>query len=147
MSECSVVRVDPADIAELGSAAALRARLSAAVELRPYAEIWIEHGPFPALCALVNRQWGWLMLLRYEGDPGFSSRNPFGAQGAISYVLDNGQEDEYPAEWAYPTEAVLDVLVEFAYAKRLPELVHWHNDSGDGLTSPNDALSKQVDPK
>src|SRR5690242_14642294 len=41
-----------------------------------FAEIWVDHGAFPALCALVNAGQGWLMCVRDDGDAGLSSRNP-----------------------------------------------------------------------
>ena len=50
----------------------------------------------------INGDFGWLMYLRGNGDPGFSSRNPNydGPPDAqIDYELSNGQRDLYPASW------------------------------------------------
>src|SRR5678815_3132714 len=62
----------------------LRAKLA---NLLPnaFAEVWVDHGPYPALCALMNGNLGWLMWARYEGDAGFSSRNP-AYSGPVSYT-------------------------------------------------------------
>ena len=103
-------------------------------------EIWIDHNPYPSLCALVNGERGWLMCLRYDGDAGFSSRNPRYAgspDARIEYRLANGQVDVYPAAWAYPRADVFAALEYFARHRRVPEAIAWYNDAGDG-TSPND---------
>jgi hypothetical protein len=108
-----------------------------------FAEIWITHDPFPAMCALVNGGSAWLMYLRHDGDPGFSSRNPaFVGPPAqkIAYMLGNGQLDRYPASWAYPTEKVFDALTVFARERRVPDWIEWFNDSGDGANGPNAGL-------
>ena len=51
------------------------------------------------MVALINGEFGWLMYLRYDGDAGFSSRNPSyqgPSDAMIEYFLSNGQLDEYP---------------------------------------------------
>jgi hypothetical protein len=106
-----------------------------------YAEIWIDHGDFPSLCALVNGDRGWLMYLRYDGDAGFSSRNPTYAgpkDAVVDYFLSNGQQDEYPASWTLPRSEVFEALEWFAANKASPPSITWFNDSGDGTVSPND---------
>jgi hypothetical protein len=102
------------------------------------AEIWVDHGPFPAMCALLNGDKGWLMWLRFEGDAGFISLNPeyHGPSNAqIEYVVGQGQVDRYPSEWAYPRTAIVSALRSFAQ-RRLVEGVSWSNRSGDGATTP-----------
>jgi hypothetical protein len=57
-------------------------------------EVWIESLGSQSLCALINGDFGWLMFLRWEGDSGFSSRNPdySGPPDAeIAYRLNNVQ--------------------------------------------------------
>jgi predicted nuclease of predicted toxin-antitoxin system len=106
-----------------------------------YAEIWVDHGDFPSLCALINGDRGWLMYLRYDGDAGFSSRNSGYAgpkDATVDYFLSNGQRDEYPASWALLTTEVFEVLEWFAAHKASPSSIAWFNDSGDGNVSPND---------
>jgi hypothetical protein len=130
------------------SAASLEADLAnvrtalAAVPTAGFAEIHVSHDQFPSLSALLNGGVGWLMYLRYDGDAGFSSRNP-GFSGSptevIKYELSNGQLDEYPASWAYPRNEVLAALEFFARHRRVPESIRWWNDSGDGKISPNEA--------
>jgi hypothetical protein len=108
-----------------------------------YAEIWVDHGDYPSLCALANGDRAWLMYLRYNGDAGFSSRNPRydGPKNAVvDYYLGNGQRDEYPASWAYPIDEVFAALEWFAANGGSPPSITWVNDSGDGNASPNDSF-------
>lgn len=106
-----------------------------------FVEIWVDHGPFPSLCALVHAESAWLMYLRHEGDAGFSSRSASFSgppEQTIDFMLSNGQVDEYPASWTYPSETAFEVLVAFAREARVPDSIAWFNDSGDGAASPND---------
>ena len=76
----------------------------ASLSLSTFAEVWVDHDPFPAICALMNGNRGWLMWVRHEGDAGFSSRNVAysgSPEAEIEYMLSNGQVDRYPASWAY----------------------------------------------
>lgn len=141
MSDCKEIRVSIQPSASLAAVAELEARL--ATLQGGCAEIWIDYGPFPALCALVNGHRAWMMYLRYAGDAGFSSRNPAyrgDPAATIHYQLANGQVDPYPASWSYPLPDVIGVLLHFARYRRVPEIVVWANDSGDGARSPNDAV-------
>lgn len=107
------------------------------------AEVWVMHGRFPALCALLNGDRGWLTCLRAEGDAGFSSRNP-GYSGPpdaeIEFMLSTGQLDRYPASWTYSRADVLAAVRLFADTRRCPAGLSWSNDSGDGATSPDQDL-------
>lgn len=103
----------------------------------------MNHDEYPSMCALVNGNRGWLMYLRYEGDAGFSSRDPAylgGESKTIDYLLSNGQGDEYPASWAIPLEKIVAALEWFATNKHSPAWVTWFNDSGDGNSSPNQSF-------
>jgi len=102
-------------------------------------EIWVNAPDGQAICALINDDLGWLMYLRHKGDAGFSSRNhkfDNGHDYKISYVLSNGQEDEYPVSWALPLHVVQDALEYFRTNHRPPDFVQWHNDSSDGVELP-----------
>jgi hypothetical protein len=114
-------------------------RVTSAAELRiPFAseqfrEIWISIDRGPSLSALMNRNRGWLMYLRRDGDAGFSSRNPAfddASSTVIEYRLTNGQVDEYPASWALPEQEIIRALEYFVDhgGGRTPS-VHWHDDS------------------
>jgi hypothetical protein len=108
-----------------------------------FAEVWVMHDRYPALCALLNGDIGWLTCLRAEGDAGFSSRNP-GYSGPpdaeIEFMLSTGQVDPYPAAWTYPRAEVLEAVRVFAASRRCPAGLCWFNDSGDGVTSPDEPL-------
>lgn len=88
------------------------------------------------MCALINGDIGWLMYIRNNGDPGFSSRNPDyrGLEEAtIEYVLSNGQRDECPASWGLPYPIIIHALEYFRREGKPPPFVKWNNDSGDGV--------------
>ena len=108
------------------------------------AEVWVAHDAFPSACALVNGDLGWLMVLRYAGDAGFSSRNPrYGgpAEALLEYRLANGQVDKYPASWAYPRDILITALTHFVRHRTMPAGICWYNDSDDGRLSPNEAFA------
>ncbi|HXE55086.1 MAG TPA: Imm1 family immunity protein [Tepidisphaeraceae bacterium] len=87
------------------------------------------------LFALINGDVGWLMYLRESGDAGFSSRNPDyngPPDEKIRFRLSNGQVDEYPGAWTYPTEVIQRALEHFRQTGAPAEFIEWHNDSGDG---------------
>ncbi|MEJ2022914.1 MAG: Imm1 family immunity protein, partial [Maritimibacter sp.] len=95
-------------------------------------EIWVSNDRMPSLCALLNVRCGWLMFLRFEGDTGFSSRNPSGEQserGEEVFVLANGQVDAYPRSWTFDRAGIFDALLEFAKSGDRPSNVEWHDDS------------------
>ena len=95
-----------------------------------FKEIWLQATNGASLCALVNGDVGWLMYLRFEGDAGFSSRNPeVDCSGEIAFVLDNGQEDYYPNNWTYPVEVIRAAMMSFISDGERPSQVEWHDDS------------------
>jgi len=52
-----------------------------------FSEVWlIPTEEWPTLAMLVNGDAAWLMFLRYEGDSGFSTRNPKYAGPATSML-------------------------------------------------------------
>jgi Immunity protein Imm1 len=74
---------------------------------------------------------GCLMYLRYQGDSGFSSRNPDNSgdpTATHSFTLENGQVDEFPASWFYPRSVVEGALREYALYGNRPERIQWHAD-------------------
>jgi len=142
MGECTSLEFSVADPPSDATLAEVRAAL-ARLPGHGFLEIWIDHKPYPSLCALVNGERGWLMCLRYDGDAGFSSRNPRYAGAAdalIEYELANGQLDRYPAAWALPRAEVFGALEYFARHRRVPDTIAWFNDARDGKTSPNESL-------
>lgn len=95
-----------------------------------YKEIWLVGPNEQSICALINGNCGWLMYLRFEGDAGYSSRNPSEISGDnIEYILSNGQLDKYPKKWAYPIEIIKEALFSFLDDGALPKQVEWHDDS------------------
>jgi len=93
-------------------------------------EVWVNVGE-KSMAALINGDRGWLMYMEYEGDPGFSSRNPSydgPPTAVIEYYLDNGQRDEYPAAWAYPIADVRRAVEHFRREGTRPPFIEWHRD-------------------
>jgi hypothetical protein len=95
-----------------------------------FKEIWLQGPSKQSICALINGNVGWLMYLRFEGDAGYSSRNPLEtSEENIEYILSNGQRDEYPKKWAYPIDTLKAALFSFIDNGALPKQVEWHDDS------------------
>jgi hypothetical protein len=97
-----------------------------------FAEIWEQGAEGCALGAFINGDVGWLMFLRFDGDAGFSSRNPSytgPAEEEIAYRLQNGQIDRYPASWALPLAEVTRALEYFQKTEERPPFIMWHDDS------------------
>jgi hypothetical protein len=138
----SVHLVIPEGDAERGLALASLETMLTQLPETGCAEVWVMHGRFPALCALLNGGRGWLTCLRAEGDAGFSSRNPAYAgppDAEMEFMLSTGQADRYPAAWTYPRAEVLEAVWVFAATRCCPASLSWFNDSGDGAVSPDQA--------
>lgn len=108
-----------------------------AIDKSGYDEVWVTSEDGQSMAALINRDVGWLMYLRWDGDAGFSSRNPNydGPPDAkTDYYLSNGQRDEYPLAWAFPVSEIRRALDYFKQERKPPPFITWFNDSGDGTT-------------
>lgn len=106
--------------------------LLASIEQTDDLEIWVSESNGSSLCALLNWQCGWLMFLRFEGDAGFSSRNPLMEQTEDpkeAFFLSNGQVDTYPSSWTMDRMMVFDALLEFVASGQRPSNVNWQDDT------------------
>jgi hypothetical protein len=95
-----------------------------------FREIWIVRDA-ASMCALVAGDVAWLMMLRFDGDAGFSSRNPNYVgpdEATLSFRLSNGQVDEYPVAWTLPKATWLAALQHFAETGGLLPDIEWHDD-------------------
>jgi len=118
------------DVADLNS---LRQLLDAA-RGEGLAEVVLWHQDDRSLFVLTNRDLAWLMYLRFNGDAGFSSRNPNYAgdsKATIRYRLSNGQVDEYPASWAICKEDVFKAVEHFYLVGEKAPWIEWHDASRD----------------
>jgi hypothetical protein len=110
----------------------LRVRL-AQIRRTQFSEVWLQHtAGWPAIAALINGEAAWVMYLRYEGDAGFSTRNPQYAgpkKAVIEYYLSNGQRDEYPASWNITTAEAIRGLEFFFEEEGMAPWLHWYDDS------------------
>jgi hypothetical protein len=110
----------------------LRVRL-AQIARTQFSEVWLQHtAGWPAMGALINGQAAWLTYARYEGDAGFSTRNPKyeGLEKAvIEYYLSNGQRDEYRASWNITTPEALRALEYFFEEEAMAPWLTWQDDS------------------
>jgi Immunity protein Imm1 len=95
-----------------------------------FVEVWLNNADgWPTLCALINANSAWLMYLRFEGDSGFSTRNPAyrsSSAAVIEYRLANGQRDEYPASWDVSTAEALRALEYFLIEEKMAPWLEWH---------------------
>lgn len=97
-----------------------------------FAEIWMQHAVnWPAICALINGDAAWLMYTRFDGDAGFSTRNPNYSgppKAVIEYCLANGQRDKYPASWNITMAEAIRALEYFFVEEAMAPWLHWHED-------------------
>lgn len=94
-----------------------------------FKEIWLRGAHGASLCALINGDMGWLMYLRPEGDPGFSSRNPdITSEESVEFLRSNGQMDFYPKSWTYPVDSLAEAMKSFIQDGRRPLQLQWHED-------------------
>lgn len=96
-------------------------------------ELWLtqatdaEQGP--ALCMLRNGGNAWLMYLSGQDDLSYHSLGDEEADGACSYLLTNGQVDEYPEAWCIDVEQCQRAfLAFFKTGGAQPAVIAWEAD-------------------
>lgn len=92
-------------------------------------ELWACKPEGPSMCMLRNGDNAWLMYLRHEEDSGFNSIGNVDRDGVASYVLDNGQEDEYPLAWCIDVEQCYKAIAYFCVNNGAqPAWISWHEN-------------------
>ncbi len=118
-------------VVEIHNLDELRSQLAEATKTQ-FLELWLTAPDrWPILCALVNGDAAWLIYLRYEGDAGFSTRNPNYAgleKSLIEFYLSNGQRDEYPASWNITTTEAMRAMEHFFTEQQRAPWLLWHED-------------------
>ena len=97
-----------------------------------FKEIWVQSDDEQMMSAMINGEFGWLMYLREEGDPGFSSRNPNyrgDKEATMEFCFENGEIDKYPLSWVIPVDLVYKALEYFKLNHKPPEFIEWYDDS------------------
>jgi len=96
-------------------------------------ELWLtraidpEQGP--ALCLLRNGANAWLMYLSGQDELSFHTLGDEEADGACSYLLSNGQVDEYPEAWCVDVEQCQQACIAFfKTGGARPAVVVWEAD-------------------
>jgi len=96
-------------------------------------ELWLtlatdaEQGP--ALCMLRNGGNAWLMYLSGQDDLSFHSLGDEEADGVCSYLLSNGQVDEYPEAWCVEVEQCQRACIAFfKTGGARPAAIAWETD-------------------
>ncbi|MGK5061445.1 Imm1 family immunity protein [Janthinobacterium sp. LB3P112] len=96
-------------------------------------ELWLtratdaERGP--ALCMLRNGGNAWLMYLSGQDELSFHSLGDEEADGVCSYLLSNGQVDEYPEAWCVEVEQCQRAFVAFFRTRGArPANIAWEAD-------------------
>ena len=96
-------------------------------------ELWLtmaaEAEQGPALCLLRNGGNAWLMYLSGQDDLSFHSLGDEEADGVCSYLLSNGQVDEYPEGWCVEVEQCQRAFVAFfKTGGTRPAAIAWEAD-------------------
>lgn len=95
----------------------------------PMFELWARAPSGASLCMLRNRDAAWLMYLRHAGDSGFASRSTDERLGSASFLLSNGQRDEFPLSWCIDVEQCYKAQAYFfENAGAKPEWINWHEE-------------------
>ena len=95
-----------------------------------FKEIWLQAENGERLCALINGETGWLMYQRFEGDAGYSSRNPgVISRKHIEFILNNGQIDVYPENWTYGIDELGAAMQSFLLDGKRPHQIVWNDDT------------------
>jgi hypothetical protein len=85
-----------------------------------------------ALYILTNGNRALLVYFRYEGDTGFSSRNPTHVESQdamLDFRLSNGQVDQYPTSWTVSIQDALRAAQHFFFHGEPAPWIVWHDDS------------------
>jgi len=101
-----------------------------AVRTNKYSEIWIEgHGEATLNC-LLNESNAILMYLRENGDSGFSSRSGIiiKEEKFQSFLLSNGQIDEYPEKYLISKQSALEALITYFYYGEMDKSITWNEE-------------------
>jgi hypothetical protein len=94
-------------------------------------DVWFEREDGKILTAFVNGDRAWLMYRRDDADAGFSSRDPDYAgpeEAQLSYILGNGQQDEYPVSWTISINGAMRAVEYFFRTGEKAPWVTWHDD-------------------
>ena len=107
--------------------ALLEARALAQCELWLTRAVDAEQGP--ALCMLRNGSNAWLMYLSGQDDLSFHTLGDEEAEGVCSYLLANGQVDEYPDAWCVEVAHCQRAFIEFFRTDGArPATIAWEAD-------------------
>ncbi len=98
---------------------------------RPFAEAWLRDENGAALSLLKSGDRAFLMLIRFEGDAGMTSRSqpPSGSKAVLKFKLGNGQVDEYSIAWTVSFEDARRVMEEFWFTRAPSKNIAWQDDS------------------
>jgi len=76
-------------------------------------ELWCSVPEGPSLCMLRSGARAWLMYLCFPEDAGHHSVGDTERNGTNSFLLSNGQVDEYPAAWCIDLEQCYKAVAYF----------------------------------
>src|SRR5262245_21214802 len=122
------LRIDNDELGEI-SIEALAARLTGLSD-RARAEVWLDHDEC-SICLLKHDDRAMLMLLRFDGDSGLTSRASDDQDDiALDFMLSNGQRDEYPVGWTIPYGDARRALEYFWSHKDAAPFIAWSEEAG-----------------
>ncbi|WP_296743768.1 Imm1 family immunity protein [Mesorhizobium sp.] len=76
-------------------------------------ELWISASGGQSISMLRNGSNAWLMYLRFEGDSGSVTKGAQDHDATCTYMLANGQVDEYPLRWCIPIDQCYEAIAHF----------------------------------
>lgn len=90
-------------------------------------ELWLSADDGGSMAMLRSERNAWLMYLRHDGDAGFHSMGQPSRSGTATYILSNGQVDDYPLAWCLDVDLCFKALAYFFVNEgSRPEWVTWH---------------------
>lgn len=115
MSSPWVAVVDGRNVA-IASLDELRAVLSR-IDGRTIQEFWLSHRDGPRICLLRNLGQAVVMFQSSDDDPGMVALAPDSGpfRGPVQFTLQNGQRDEYPAQWIVEADKAF-AAIEYFFA-------------------------------
>lgn len=95
-----------------------------------FAEIWLEYTEEKSISLLKNENRAWLCYFEQNYLQSFHSENPEyqDKTATLAFTLANGQVDEYPIAYCYPTAIAYKALHYFFKHQEKADFIHWIED-------------------
>lgn len=90
-------------------------------------EFWLSHRDGPRMCLLRNLGQALVMFQSSDDDPGVVALAPDSPRFAspVQFTLQNGQRDEYPAQWIVAVERAFAAIEHFFATTAQTPALEW----------------------